>query len=47
MNVFTERAWHAQVRLTNRFRQLAAHKNVRSVVATAVAHELAGSSGPR
>jgi transposase len=37
-----ERAWHAQVRLTNRFRLLAAHKNVRSIVATAVARELAG-----
>ena len=32
----------AQVRLSSRFRQLAAHKNVRSVVAAAVARELAG-----
>jgi transposase len=36
------RAWHAQVRLSTRFRQLAAHKNVRSVAAVAVARELAG-----
>ena len=36
------RAWAAQVRLNTRFRQLAARKNVRSVVATAVARELAG-----
>ena len=36
------RSWDAQVRLSNRFRQLAAHKNVRSVVAAAVARELAG-----
>jgi len=36
------RSWAAQVRLSKRFRQLAAHKNVRSVVAAAVARELAG-----
>ncbi len=36
------RSWEAQVRLTSRFRQLAAHKNVRSIVAAAVARELAG-----
>jgi len=36
------RSWHAQVRLSARFRQLAAHKNVRSVVAAAIARELAG-----
>jgi transposase len=36
------RAWNAQLRLSRRFRHLAARKNVRSVVATAVARELAG-----
>jgi transposase len=36
------RAWTAQVRLSSRFRKLAARKNVRSVVAAAVARELAG-----
>ena len=36
------RAWTAQVRLNARFRSLAARKNVRSVVAGAVARELAG-----
>ena len=36
------RAWNAQVRLTTRFRKLAARKNVRSVVAAAIARELAG-----
>jgi transposase len=36
------RAWNAQVRLSSRFRKLAARKNVRSVVAAAVARELAG-----
>jgi transposase len=36
------RAWNAQVRLNRRFRNLARRKNVRSVVATAVARELAG-----
>jgi transposase len=36
------RAWHAQVRLSKRFQQLAARKNVRSVVAAAIARELAG-----
>ena len=39
------RSWAAQVRLSRRFRQLAAHKNVRSVVAAAIARELAGFSG--
>ena len=37
-----ERAWKAQVRLCGRFRRLAARKNVKSVVATAIARELAG-----
>ncbi len=36
------RSWAAQVRLSRRFRQLAAHKNVRSVMASAIARELAG-----
>ena len=36
------RSWAAQIRLSRRFRQLAAHKNVRSVVAAAIARELAG-----
>jgi len=36
------RAWSAQLRLTGRFRALAARKNVKSVVAAAVARELAG-----
>ncbi len=36
------RSWSAQVRLSRRFRQLAAHKNVRSIVAAAIARELAG-----
>jgi transposase len=36
------RSWAAQMRLSRRFRQLCAHKNVRSVVAAAVARELAG-----
>jgi transposase len=36
------RAWNAQVRLSGRFRKLAARKNVRSIVAAAVARELAG-----
>jgi transposase len=36
------RAWRAQLRLCGRFRQLAARKNVKSVVAAAVARELAG-----
>jgi transposase len=36
------RSWQAQMRLSSRFRQLCAHKNVRSVVAAAVARELAG-----
>lgn len=36
------RAWQAQVRLCGRFRRLSARKNVKSVVATAVARELSG-----
>ena len=36
------RAWRAQVRLCGRFRRLSARKNVKSVVATAVARELSG-----
>ena len=36
------RSWAAQTRLCSRFRKLAARKNVKSVVATAVARELAG-----
>jgi len=36
------RSWKAQSRLCRRFRTLAARKNVKSVVATAVARELAG-----
>jgi hypothetical protein len=36
------RAWAAQVRLCGRFRRLAYRKNVKTVVATAVARELAG-----
>ena len=36
------RSWTAQVRLTKRFHHLAAHKNAKSVVAAAVARELAG-----
>jgi transposase len=36
------RAWAAQLRLCGRFRHLAARKNVKSVVATAIARELAG-----
>jgi transposase len=36
------RSWTAQLRLGRRFRTLAARKNVKSVVATAVARELAG-----
>ena len=36
------RSWSAQSRLCRRFRSLAARKNVKSVVATAVARELAG-----
>jgi transposase len=38
----TARAWHAQLRLSSRFRQLGARKNIRSVVAAAIARELAG-----
>jgi transposase len=36
------RAWKAQLRLCGRFRHLAARKNTKSVVAAAVARELAG-----
>jgi len=36
------RAWHAQQRLSARFRSLAARKNVKSIVAAAIARELAG-----
>lgn len=36
------RSWKAQIRLCGRFRALAARKNVKSVVAAAVARELAG-----
>jgi transposase len=37
-----KRAWAAQVRLCGRFRRLAAKKNSKNVVATAVARELSG-----
>jgi len=36
------RAWAAQVRMCGRFRRLAARKNSKNVVATAVARELCG-----
>jgi hypothetical protein len=36
------RAWAAQLRLCGRFRRLAARKNSKNVVATAIARELAG-----
>jgi len=36
------RSWSAQLRLSGRFRHLAARKNAKSVVAAAVARELAG-----
>jgi transposase len=36
------RAWAAQLRLCGKFRRLAARKNAKSVVAAAVARELAG-----
>jgi len=36
------RAWNAQLRLCGRFRHLAARKNTKSVVAAAIARELAG-----
>ena len=36
------RSWNTQVRLTKRFGQLSARRNVRSVVAAAIARELAG-----
>jgi transposase len=38
----TARSWTAQQRLCGRFRTLAARKNVRTVVVTAIARELAG-----
>ncbi len=38
----TARAWAAQQRLCARFRTLAARKNVKSIVAAAIARELAG-----
>ena len=37
-----ERAWHAQLRLCGRFRRLAARKDSRNTVVTAIARELAG-----
>jgi transposase len=37
-----ERAWRAQLRLCGRFRRLAARKDSRNTVVTAVARELAG-----
>ncbi|MDT5297759.1 MAG: hypothetical protein QOG79_1001 [Mycobacterium sp.] len=36
------RSWAAQLRLCRRFRTLAARKNVKSVIATAIAREPAG-----
>ena len=36
------RAWAAQLRLCGRFRRLAARKTAKTVVATAIARELAG-----
>jgi transposase len=36
------RAWAAQLRLCGRFRRLAAHKDSKNVVVTAIARELAG-----
>lgn len=36
------RAWAAQLRLSARFRALAARKNTKSIVAAAIARELAG-----
>jgi len=36
------RSWAAQTRLCNRFHKLSARKNVKSVVAAAIARELAG-----
>lgn len=40
--VVVARAWVAQPRLCGRFRHLAAHKDTKSVVAAAIARELAG-----
>ena len=37
-----ERAWRAQLRLCGRFRRLAARKDSRNTVVTAIARELAG-----
>lgn len=42
-----KRAWVAQVRLCGRFRRLAARKNSKNVVATAIARGCAASCGPR
>ena len=36
------RSWHAQQRLCGRFRRMSERKNVKTVVATAIARELAG-----
>jgi len=36
------RAWKAQLRLTKRFRALAARKDSRNIVIAAIARELAG-----
>jgi hypothetical protein len=36
------RSWAAQLRLCGRFRHLAARKNTKSIVAAAIARELAG-----
>ena len=36
------RSWAAQLRLCGRFRHLAARKNTKTVVAAAIARELAG-----
>ena len=41
------RAWAAQLHLCAKFRRLAERKSSRNVVVTAIARELAGSSGPR
>jgi len=36
------RSWRAQLRLCSRFRRLAARKESKTIVATAIARELAG-----
>jgi transposase len=41
------RAWAAQQRLSGRFRTLATRKHTKSIVAAAIARELAGFLGPR